>query len=107
MEAANAAAAAFPAWSALGPNDRRQRLSRAADLLASRASDFVEAMSEEIGATRAWAGFNVHLATGMLREAAAMTTQIGRAVVPPDRPDRPPIALSGPPCVRAGTPPST
>ena len=105
IAAVDAAAAAFPAWSALGPNDRRQRLSRAADLLASRADDFVAAMSEEIGATRAWAGFNVHLATGMLREAAAMTTQIGGEVIPSDRPDRLAMAMRQPAGVCLGIAP--
>jgi len=105
IAAADAAAAAFPAWSARGPNDRRQRLWRAADLLASRAADFVAAMSEEIGATRAWAGFNVHLATGMLREAAAMTTQIGGEVIPSDRPDRLAMAMRQPAGVCLGIAP--
>ena len=74
--AADTAAAAFPAWSATGPNARRAILLKAADLLASKAGQFVELMAAETGATAGWAGFNVHLAAGMLREAAAMTTQI-------------------------------
>ena len=73
-----AAAEAFPAWSALGPGERRARLLRAADCLERRAPDFVRAMAEETGSTAGWAHFNVFLATGMLREAAAMTTQIAR-----------------------------
>ena len=43
-------------------------------------------MMAEIGATAGWAGFNVHLAAGMLREAAAMTTQIAGEVIPTDMP---------------------
>lgn len=84
--AADAAAAAYPAWSALGPNARRALLLKAADNLAARAPDFIARMQAEIGATAAWAGFNVHLASGMLREAAAMTTQIGGEVIPSDKP---------------------
>ncbi|WP_428249439.1 aldehyde dehydrogenase [Ferrovibrio sp.] len=84
--AADAAAAAYPAWSALGPNARRTLLLKAADNLAARAPDFIARMQAEIGATAAWAGFNVHLASGMLREAAAMTTQIGGEVIPSDKP---------------------
>ncbi|WP_430396524.1 aldehyde dehydrogenase [Ferrovibrio sp.] len=84
--AADAAAAAYPGWSALGPNARRALLLKAADNLAARAPDFIARMQAEIGATAAWAGFNVHLASGMLREAAAMTTQIGGEVIPSDKP---------------------
>ncbi|WP_341702403.1 aldehyde dehydrogenase [Ferrovibrio sp.] len=86
IAAADAAARAFPAWSAMGPNERRAMLLKAADALAARAGDFVARMAAEIGATAGWAGFNVHLAAGMLREAAAMTTQIGGEVIPSDKP---------------------
>ena len=84
--AADAAAAAFPAWSATGPNARRAILLKAADLLASKAPQFIELMAAETGATAGWAGFNVHLAAGMLREAASMTTQITGEVIPSDKP---------------------
>ncbi len=84
--AADAAAAAFPAWSSQGPNARRAVLSKAADELAKRADDFVKAMAGEIGATEGWARFNVMLATGMIREAAALTTQIQGEVIPSDKP---------------------
>jgi acyl-CoA reductase-like NAD-dependent aldehyde dehydrogenase len=84
--AADTAAAAFPGWSATGPNARRAILLKAADLLASKAPQFVELMAAETGATAGWAGFNVHLAAGMLREAAAMTTQISGEVIPSDKP---------------------
>ena len=49
---------------------------KAADLLASKVDEFTQLMIEETGATAPWAGFNVMLAASMLREAAAMTTQI-------------------------------
>ena len=84
--AADTAAAAFPAWSATGPNARRAILLKAADLLASKAPQFIELMAAETGATAGWAGFNVHLAAGMLREAASMTTQISGEVIPSDKP---------------------
>lgn len=86
IAAADAAAAAFPKWSALGPGERRMRLLRAADLLAARAGDFIAAMSAETGATAPWGGFNVHLASNMLREAAALTTQVAGEVLPSDKP---------------------
>ena len=84
--AADAAAAAFPAWSQTGPNARRAILLKAADLLSAKAPQFIELMAAETGATAGWAGFNVHLASGMLREAAAMTTQISGEVIPSDKP---------------------
>lgn len=84
--AADAAAAAFPAWSEMGPNARRAILNLAADKLEARAEDFADAMTAEIGAAAPWAHFNVHLAAGMLREAAAMTTQIAGEVIPSDVP---------------------
>lgn len=84
--AADAANAAFPAWAALGPSARRVILLKAADALAARIADFTAAMQAEIGATAAWAGFNVTLAAGMLREAAALTTQVSGEVIPSDKP---------------------
>ncbi|MBQ0821429.1 aldehyde dehydrogenase [Microvirga sp. HBU67558] len=84
--AADAAAAAFPAWSRLGPNARRAVLLKAADLLEGRAKDFVTLMATEIGATAGWAQFNVKLAAGMLREAASLTTQITGEIIPSDKP---------------------
>ena len=84
--ACDAAAAAFPAWSKLGPNARRTILLKAADALAAKAPEFIRLMAEEIGATAGWAGFNVHLAAGMLREAAAATTQTTGEVIPSDKP---------------------
>jgi acyl-CoA reductase-like NAD-dependent aldehyde dehydrogenase/ABC-type branched-subunit amino acid transport system ATPase component len=84
--AADAAAAAFPAWSATGPTQRRMILLKAADVLASKTPQFIELMAAETGSTAGWAGFNVHLAAGMLREAASMTTQISGEVIPSDKP---------------------
>ena len=85
--AAAAAAAAFPAWAALGPSERRAVLVRAADLLESRAAEFAASMMAETGATVQWGHFNVHLAAGMLREAAALTTQVAGEVIPSDVPE--------------------
>jgi acyl-CoA reductase-like NAD-dependent aldehyde dehydrogenase/ABC-type branched-subunit amino acid transport system ATPase component len=96
LRAADAAAAAFPAWSQLGPSERRKRLNAAADILARRAPEFTALMVAETGATAGWAGFNVHLAEGMLREAAAMTTQIAGEVIPTDKPDNLAMAFRQP-----------
>jgi acyl-CoA reductase-like NAD-dependent aldehyde dehydrogenase len=103
--AVSAAAAAFPAWSALGPGERRARLFRAAGLLERRAPDFVDAMAREIGATAGWAHFNVHLAVGMLQEAAAMTTQVAGEVIPSNRPGLTAMAVRQPAGVVLGMAP--
>src|SRR5580658_3737120 len=81
-----AAARAFPAWSQTGPGERRALLLKAADLLEARAGEFTQPMLEEIGATAPGAGFNVHFAASMLREAAALTTQILGEIIPADKP---------------------
>ena len=83
---AERAANAFPTWSTLGPNARRALLMQAATALEARKDDFVQAMMTEVGATAGWAMFNLMLAAGMIREAAALTTQIGGEVIPSDKP---------------------
>ncbi|MFP6562690.1 aldehyde dehydrogenase [Paraburkholderia sp. B3] len=84
--AVDAAARAFPAWSALGPGERRALLTKAAHALEAKADAFAAAMAAETGASGLWAGFNVHLAAQGLIEAAAMTTQIGGELIPSDVP---------------------
>jgi acyl-CoA reductase-like NAD-dependent aldehyde dehydrogenase len=83
---ADRAAAGFARWSSLGPNARRAVLMKAAAALEERKDHFVQAMMTEIGATAGWAMFNLMLAAGMIREAAALTTQIGGEVIPSDKP---------------------
>jgi len=94
--AADAAAAAFPEWSVMGPSERRARLNKAADLLEARGAQFAAILTTETGATAGWGHFNVHLAANMLREAAAMTTQISGEVVPSDVPGSLAMALRQP-----------
>ena len=93
---AAAAAAAQPAWAAIGPNGRRAVLTKAADALLDRKDDFVAAMCAEIGATAGWALFNLTLAASMVREAAALTTQIAGEVIPSDKPGCLAMALKEP-----------
>jgi benzaldehyde dehydrogenase (NAD) len=84
--AADAAAEAFRSWSQTGPGERRALLLKAADALEAKTPQFIEAVGAETGATAMWAGFNVFLAAGMIREAAAITTQISGEVIPSDIP---------------------
>ncbi|MGM0784420.1 aldehyde dehydrogenase [Billgrantia gudaonensis] len=85
--AADAAAKAFETWSQSGPGERRAKLLKAADLMEARQAEFIERMVDETGATPGWAGFNVMVAAGMLREAASLTTQVQGDVIPSDVPD--------------------
>jgi len=96
---------AFAGWSAQGPNARRALLSRAADVLAAKADAFVDAMMGEVGATEGWARFNLMLAVGMVREAAALTTQIAGEVIPSDKPGCLAMALREPAGVVLGIAP--
>lgn len=103
--AIEAAAAAFPAWSALTPTPRRQFLLKAAAKLRDRAADLAACVSAETGATVGWGHFNVHLAAMMLEEAAALTTQIGGEVIPSDSPGTLAMALRRPAGVVVGMAP--
>jgi acyl-CoA reductase-like NAD-dependent aldehyde dehydrogenase len=94
--AADQAAAAFPAWSALGPAARRGKLLAVAARLEEKMPAFVEAMVPETGCTPQWAQFNVVFAAGLLREAASMTTQVGGEVIPTEVPDNLALALRVP-----------
>ena len=86
----------FAEWSKLGPNARRAALMKAAAALESRSAEFVDAMMGETGSTAGWAMFNLGLAAGMVREAAAITTQISGEVIPSDKPGCIAMALREP-----------
>ena len=74
VRAVEAAAQAFPAWSATSPGEKRAKLLKAAEIMEARQADFIERMVDETGATPGWAGFNVMVAASILREAASLTT---------------------------------
>ncbi|MGJ7484157.1 aldehyde dehydrogenase family protein [Variovorax sp. LT2P21] len=105
VAAVEAAAKAFPAWAALGPGARRALLLKAAHALEARAEDFARTMAAETGASGMWAGFNVHLAAGMLTEAASITTQINGEVIPSDVPGSLAMAVRQPAGVVLGIAP--
>ncbi len=85
-QAIESAHRAFKTWSTLAPTERRLRLLKAADLMEQHRDQFIATGMRETGSTATWYGFNVHLAANMLREAAAMTTQIDGSVIPSDVP---------------------
>jgi benzaldehyde dehydrogenase (NAD) len=99
------AAAAFPAWAATGPNARRAVLMAAAVALEGKKDAFVAAMMAETGSTAGWAMFNLGLAASMVREAAALTTQITGEVIPSDKPGCLSMALKEPIGVLVGIAP--
>src|SRR3954469_1486173 len=80
--AVEAAAAAFPEWSATPPAKRRELLSAAADLLMERAPEIARTMTEECGAVFGWGMFNCDLASGMLRTAAEQADLPGSDDIP-------------------------
>ena len=76
---------AFRKWSKTGPTERRRLLLAAADVLEAKMSEFCRIMAEEIGASQLWAQFNVGASANLLREAAALTTQIKGETIPTDK----------------------
>ena len=84
--AAESAHKAFKAWRLSPPSERRRLLLKAADILESKTPQFIEVMAAEVGASALWAGFNVHLAANVFREAASLATQIQGETLPTDKP---------------------
>ena len=103
--ACEAAAESFKAWSDTGPSTRRALLLKAADALEAKTPAFTEAVAAETGATAMWAGFNVMLAAGMLREAAALTAPVAGEVIPSDVPGSLALAVRQPAGVVLGIAP--
>ncbi|MFD1385129.1 aldehyde dehydrogenase [Rhodanobacter aciditrophus] len=77
---------AFQNWSHASPADRRILLNRTADIMETKQEEFVQAMINETGSTTQWAQFNVMLAANHIREAAALTTNVGGEVIPSNKP---------------------
>lgn len=86
LRAVAAAQAAFPAWAATAPGQRRAILNKAADRLDAMTPDIIAGGIAETGATGPWLGFNCMFGANILREAAAMTTQITGEVIPSNKP---------------------
>ena len=85
-KSAESAHAAFKAWRNSPPSERRRLLLKTADILESMTPQFIEVMAAEVGASPLWAGFNVHLAANVFREAASLATQIQGETLPTDKP---------------------
>ncbi|SOE06169.1 benzaldehyde dehydrogenase (NAD) [Variovorax sp. YR752] len=100
-----AAQRAFPAWARTGPAERRSILTKAADELERNLPTLITTMMSETGASELWAGFNATTAVGILREAAALTTQISGEVIPSDVPGNLALAVRQPAGVCLGIAP--
>jgi vanillin dehydrogenase len=85
--AIDAAAAAFPAWSATPPAVRRALFLKAADILDRRQPEIARIMAEEMGGIFGWGMFNCIFTAGLLREAAAQAYGLIGEVIPSDLPD--------------------
>jgi acyl-CoA reductase-like NAD-dependent aldehyde dehydrogenase len=85
LRAAESSQRAFKSWSKIGPTERRRLLLAAADVLMSKMAEFCSVMAQEIGASQLWAQFNVGASANLLREAAALTTQIKGETIPTDK----------------------
>lgn len=96
LKAVAAAQAAFPAWANVAPDERRKLLNKASDVLEARAQDFIDLGIAETGATGPWMGFNVMFAAQMIREAAAMVTQVGGEIIPSGKPGTFAMAVAKP-----------
>jgi salicylaldehyde dehydrogenase len=85
-KAADSAQVAYLAWRQSPPSERRRLLLKTADILEGMTPQFIEVMAAEVGASGLWAGFNVHLAANVFREAASLATQIQGETIPTDKP---------------------
>jgi benzaldehyde dehydrogenase (NAD) len=94
--AVDAAHDAFAGWATTGPGQRRAILNRAADLLEERGPEIARLVTEETGGVFGWGMFNVQLASGMLREAAAQTYALVGDVIPSDVPGKLAMAVRQP-----------
>ena len=103
--AVEAAQAAFAEWSRSAPAMRRTILGRAADLLIERQLEIAGIVTEETGAVFGWGMFNVELAAGMLREAAAQAYGLVGEVIPSDVPGKLAMGVRAPAGVVVGIAP--
>jgi acyl-CoA reductase-like NAD-dependent aldehyde dehydrogenase len=78
--AVEAAQAAFPTWSRTKPHQRRDVITRAADILDKRAEEVGGYLRDETGAGNFWLNFNVTLSSEMLRDVAGRITSIAGVI---------------------------
>ncbi|KAI9773183.1 MAG: hypothetical protein M1840_008304 [Geoglossum simile] len=79
-QAVEAAHAAFPSWSRTKPHQRRDIITRVADLLEKRAEEVGGYLQNETGAGDFWLNFNVSLSSEMLRDVAGRISSIAGVI---------------------------
>ncbi|HZO96702.1 MAG TPA: aldehyde dehydrogenase family protein [Gaiellaceae bacterium] len=84
--AIEAAAEAFPAWSASTPAERQRVFLDAAGALEARRDEIVSLLARETGCTFGFAQFQLGFVPGLLRQAAALAYAPLGSVIPSDRP---------------------
>src|SRR5947207_3068947 len=84
--AIEAAAAAFPAWSATPPAERQRLFLKAADVLESRRDEVVSLLARETGCTFGFGMFQMGFVPGLLRQAAAAPYAPIGEIIPSDNP---------------------
>lgn len=82
--AVDAAHRAFPTWAATTAEERRDLFLKAAEIMERRVPDFAEALTQETGAVRFYAGVQAHSGVGLLKEAAAQTHEVEGKILPSD-----------------------
>ena len=103
--AVEAAAAAFPAWSATLPAERQSLFLKAADILEKKQMEIVAVLAEETGCTFGFAMFQTMFTPGLLREAAGQVHQPTGEIIPGDLPGAFNMAIRQPLGVIAGIAP--
>jgi acyl-CoA reductase-like NAD-dependent aldehyde dehydrogenase len=100
--AVDAAAAAFPSWSATGPRERQRLFLLAADIVERRAPDLIAMLAAETGAVATFAGLQVQWTAGFLRQAAHWPYDMGGEIIAVEAPDTTCYAFRQPLGVIAG-----
>lgn len=103
--AADAAQAAFPAWAAMGPGQRRDLFLHAAEVLEQAQGRVIHTMVADLGSPVGWAGFNHHFCVGLLREAAGQTGALVGEIIPTNTPNQSAYAVRQPAGVVLGMAP--
>lgn len=103
--AIDAAARAFPAWSAMGARARQTLFLNAATILERRTEEVVSILAEETGSAQPFSRFQIQWAVGLLRQAAGYPYLPGGEVVQSDTPGVFAMAVRRPLGVVAGISP--
>jgi acyl-CoA reductase-like NAD-dependent aldehyde dehydrogenase len=82
--AVEAAAAAFPAWSATPPAERQRVFLKAADILESRRDEVVSLLARETGCTFGFGMFQLDFVVGLFRQAAGTAYAAMGEIIPSD-----------------------